>query len=580
MTRLLFILLAAASVSASAAAQADPTCGPFSRPPCAVMDGVEIERVADIPGGEFDRRPIRIDRDPTDGALYVLATSQPDGREIPATSVIYRLDPDGDGGFNPTQVMDDDDYETPRPIGMTFGPEGNMYLIGNDEVGETRSRIVIRRGTPTEDGWDWATVATSEAYLLSYTYFDHRANGAVVTPDGSTLIVNSGSRTDHGESYGGVREEPLTAVLLKVPTDATDLVLPNDRQQLREGGYIYAEGNRNTFDLAFAPNGDLIGPDNAGDRDDPGEINWYRQGEHYGFPWRIGGNDTPMQFNPYGAPYGYDGAEDDPLVPEACNPNPADTGCYFSTDPGFPAPPDGVTFVEPIPNLGPYADKFLDPVTGAVRDASEEGVSITTMSGGRSPQGIVFDTEMALAGRLQGGGFMLGFAGARGGFPEDGRDLVFLGLNKDDDDNYTASIEAVAIDFVFPIDAVMADGVIYVAEYGRWFASQQIRDSRGVFAVRLPRAGTSAEGDPEAAASLDVFPNPTSGPITLQYQTAVAAEVRIEMVDALGRTVRTLDAAPGTGRVEIPTDGLSAGVYVVRMTAGSAQMSRTVTVLR
>src|SRR5690606_12274378 len=118
----------------------------------------------------------------------------------------------------------------------------------------------------------WATVATSEPYLFSYTYFDHRANSIVVTPDGTSLIVNSGSRSDHGEMYGGVREEGLTAVLLKVPADATDLTLPNDRQALKDGGYVYAEGNRNTADLAFAPNGDLFGPDNAGDRDDPGEL--------------------------------------------------------------------------------------------------------------------------------------------------------------------------------------------------------------------------------------------------------------------------------------------------------------------
>ncbi|PAP75028.1 T9SS type A sorting domain-containing protein [Rubrivirga marina] len=578
MIRSFLILLALVGVSTAATGQPDPTCGLFVQPPCAVMDGVEVERVANIPGGQSDERPIRIDRDPTDGTLYVLATSQPDGRTPGSTSTIYRLVPNEGGTFDPVAVTTHEEHGAPRAIGMTFGPEGNLYLVGNDEVGDTQTRIVIRRGTPNGDGWDWATVATTEPYLLSYTYFDHRANGAVVTPDGSTLIVNSGSRTDHGESYGGVREEALTAVLLKVPTDGTDIVLPNDRQALKEAGYVYAEGNRNTFDLAFAPNGDLIGPDNAGDRDDPGELNWYREGEHYGFPWRIGGNDTPMQFSPYGAPYGYDGPNDDPLVPEVCNPNPADTGCYFSNDPGYPAPPEGVTFVEPIPNVGPYADKFIDPVTGAVRDASEEGVSVTSFSGGRSPQGIVFDTEMALAGRLQGGGFLLGFAGARGGFPSDGRDLVFIDLDKGEE-GYTVSTEAVAVDFVFPIDAVMADGVIYVAEYGRWFASQPIRDSRGVFAVRLPRDGVSTEPGVRGP-YLDAFPNPTAGNLTLEYSVPQAAEVRVELVDALGRVVRTAERPANAGRLDVSTDGLSAGVYVVRLTAGDVRRSRTVTVLR
>ena len=404
-----------------------------SSQPVADVEGVQIRKVADIPNGGFfaNRHPVRIAQDPTDGALFVLATSAPDGRDPGSTNILYRLDPASNGTFNLVTVSTGDDHGTPRPVGMTFGPDGSLYLVGNAEVGDMHTQIVIRRGTPNGDGWDWATVATSEPYLFSYTYFDHRANSIVVTPDGTSLIVNSGSRSDHGEMYGGVREEGLTAVLLKVPADATDLTLPNDRQALKDGGYVYAEGNRNTADLAFAPNGDLFGPDNAGDRDDPGELNWLREGEHYGFPWRIGGNDTPMQYAGYD-PY------DDPLVPQVCNPNSADTGCYFSDDPTYPAPPEGVTFVEPIPNAGPYADKFLDPVTGAERDASEENTTITTFSGGRSPLGLVFDADSLLAGRFEGGAFMLSFAGALGGFPEDGQDLLFLDLDKSES-GYTLS---------------------------------------------------------------------------------------------------------------------------------------------
>ncbi len=538
--------------------------------PVAEMSGVEIRKMADIPGGFVNRHPVRIAQDPTDGTLYVLATSAPDGRDPGSTSIVYRLDPAQDGTFAPAAVLTDADHGTPRPVGMAFGPDGSLYLVGNEEVGEAHTRIVARRGTPAGEGWDWSTVFTSEPYLFSYTYFDHRANSVVVSPDGSALIVNSGSRTDHGEMYGGVREEGLTAVLLKVPADAVDLMLPNDRQALREGGYLYAEGIRNTADLAFAPNGDLLGPDNAGDRDDPGELNWLREGEHYGFPWRIGGNDTPMQFP------GYDPSAD-PLVPAACNPNNADTGCYFSNDPTYPAPPEGVTFVEPIPNAGPYADGFLDPETGAVRDASEEGTAITTFSGGRSPLGLVFDADSVLDGRLRGGAFMLSFAGARGGFPADGQDLVFLDLDKRED-GYALSAEAVVTGFTHPIDAVMDGGVVYVVEYGDWFSA---RGSRGVWAVTLPRASeTSADpafGAP--AARLDAYPNPAGGTITLAYTLPTPSEVRIELVDMLGRVVRSVRQRSGEGRVVLTTEGLGAGIYVARLTAGAMRQSRTITVL-
>lgn len=542
--------------------------------PVAKLPGVEVRKLANIPSGFVNRHPVRIAQDPTDGALYVLATSAPDGRGPGSTSVVYRLNPVSDGSFNPVAVLTETDHGTPRAVGMAFGPDGTLYLVGNEEVGQApdaKTKIVVRRGTPNGAGWDWTTVFTSEPYLFSYTYFDHRANAIVVTPDGSKLIINSGSRTDHGEMYGGVREEGITAVLLQVPADATDLVLPNDRQALKDGGYIYAEGIRNTADLAFAPNGDLFGPDNAGDRDDPGELNWLREGEHYGFPWRIGGNDTPMQFP------GYDPFKD-PLVPSPCNPNPADTGCYFSNDPTYPAPPEGVTFVEPIPNAGPYADKFLDPETGAVRDASEEDTTITTFSGGRSPLGLVFDADSVLAGRLKGGAFMLSFAGALGGFPEDGQDLIFLDLDKGPE-GYTLSAEAVVTGFTHPIDAVMVGNVVYVIEYGEWFSPG---GSRGVWAVTLPQStDTAADPLPEVPlVHLDAYPNPTAGALTLAYRLPTPSEVRIELIDVLGRVVRTVVQPADGDRVELSTDGLGAGVYVVRLTAGTARVSRTITVVR
>ena len=574
MVRFLFALASLLAIAPSSFAQ---SCGPFQRSTCVAMDGVEIEKLADIPNGgrDVNRHPIRIAQDPTDDALYVLATSEADGRRPGTTNIVYRLDAVAGGTFNLTEVLRNDDHGTPRPVGMDFGPDGSLYLLGNAEVGDVNSenaqtQIVIRRGTPDGNGgWEWSTVATSEPYLFSYTYFDHRANAIVVSPDGQTLYVNSGSRSDHGESYGGVREEPLTSVILRIPSDGTDLTLPNDRAALESAGYVFAVGNRNTADLAFAPNGDLFGPDNAGDRDDPGELNWLREGEHYGFPWRIGGNDTPMQFD------GYD-PDNDPLLPSPCNPNNADTGCYFSNDPNYPEPPEGVTFVEPIPNSGPYADSYLDPETGAVRDASDDGVTITTFSGGRSPLGLVFDADSLLAGRLRGGAFMLSFGGADG-FPADGQDLIFLDLDKSNGE-YTLSAELVVDKFVHPIDAVMVENVVYVIEYGDWFSSG---GSRGVWAVRLPTDfNTAAEPDPEAVASFTAYPNPAVGELTLSYRLSTPSAVRAEMVDALGRVVRTVDQAPGLNRLAVSTEGLGAGVYVVRLTAGDVQATRTVTVLR
>ncbi len=566
-SKLLALLFALASVG-SVSAQS----------PRAERSGVEIRNVAQIPRTD-DQRPIRIAQNPADQSLYVLATSNA-GSTFPTTnSVIYRLDKNADGTLNPVSVVTDDDHGTPRAVGMVFGPDGSLYLVGNQEIGEDRTRFVIRRGTPSAGGWTWATVATSAPYLLSRTFFDHRANALAVSPDGSRLILNSGARTDHGESYGGVREEGLTALLLQIPADATDLTLPNDRAQLRDGGYLYAEGIRNTADLAYAPNGDLIGPENAGDRDDSEELNWLREGAHYGFPWRIGMSQTPMQFA------GYD-PENDPFVQRSRNTdNTADTGWYFSNDPTYPMPPQGVEFVDPIANVGPFADLYRDAQTGAVVDASDTDTTLGTFTGHRSPLGLVFDADSVLADDLKGSGFVVSFNGTDDGLLArmngTSEDLIALDLDKSDG-VYTVSTRVVASGFDHPVDAAMVGNVIYVIEFGSFDGSE---GSRSVYSVTLPRGTDTNVSTPSDAIALTLTaaPNPTQGAVTLTYSLPTSATVRLEIVDALGRIVKVVragEASVGSHSAAFSADGLPNGLYLVRLTADGQQRVRLLTVLR
>ena len=535
-------------------------------PPVADMEGVTIREVARFSG---DYRPVRIARDPVEGKLYVLATRDPD-RSGSAPSVIYRLEPDGDGTFTPVALLQDSAFGAPRALGMAFGPDGTLYVVGNEDVGSTHTRFVIQRGRREGESWVWENVATSEPYLLSHTWFDHRASGIIVSPDGSTLLVNSGSRTDHGEMYGGVREEGLTALILKIPANATNLVLPNDRQALKAGGYVYAEGTRNTFDFAYAPNGDLFGLDNAGDRDDSEELNWLREGQHYGFPWRIGTSTTPMQFE------GYD-PDQDPFVQRDRNTNNlADTGWYFSNDPTYPDPPEGVVFVDPIPNVGPYADRYRDETTGEVVDASETGTTIGTFTAHRSPLGLVFDADSLVAEPMRGGGFMLSFNSADdqmlARMGDTGEDLVFLDFEKVNE-NYTVSAHLVAHGFVHPIDAVMVENTIYVLEYGSW---NDFGDRRAVWAVTLPRyTGTAtADGPARVKPELALFPNPAADHALLTYRMPRNGTVQITLLDLLGRVVLQRTQTGQAGRLLLPTRNLSAGVYLLRLESGTFRTSR------
>ena len=87
-----------------------------------------------------------------------------------------------------------------------------------------------------------------------------------------------------------------------------------------------------------------------------------------------------------------------------------------------------------------------------------------------------------------------------------------------------------------------------------------------------------ATTDPEASFGA-VFPNPTAGSVTLPFTLAADADVRISVVDALGREVLVATDArqAGAQRATLNTSGLAPGVYVVRLdVAGTVRSQRLV----
>ncbi len=430
-------------------------CQALLAAPQPLRPDIAIRRIVDTGTGGTS---IRIARDPTDGSLYYLRTSGSIYRILLAdgpastTARIYTAAATGVGA----------------PYGFAFGPEGNLYITGNETQG-ANTVATVRRGARAAPGGDariWANVARTEPYPRS-NIFDHLVNGIAVSPDGEFLFVNSGARTDHGEEesqgglFSGAREVPLTAVMFRVPAHGIDFLLRNDRDALLAGGYLFAEGLRNSFDPAFSPNGDLFSGENSDDRDDNEELNWIREGHHYGFPWRIGTNDTPQRFP------GYD-PEKDRLVNHNYI---AYRRGLFHDDPAYPDPPD-VDFTDPVMNLGPDADSFRDPATGAVKDASDLGIGLATFTAHRSPLGLVFDREMAVGGGLGGGGFILSWTrGDPNGSPSEGpfrdasEDLLHLDLAKADG-AYQLRATRIAGGFNHPIDAEIIGSRIYVLEHG------------------------------------------------------------------------------------------------------------------
>ncbi|MFO1128588.1 MAG: PQQ-dependent sugar dehydrogenase [Rhodospirillales bacterium] len=396
--------------------------------------------------------PTRIAKDPRDDTLFYLKLS----------GDLYQVDR---VAKTSTLVATSADHGVRLAQGMAIAADGTIYLVGNGNVGSNETRGTIVKGVPQPGGRVWSVLARSASYPRSKTAFDHRMNGIVVDPTGTYVYVNSGSRTDHGEVqstgglYPGLREAGLTACILKLPANGTGIVLKNDRAWLKSHGYVFAEGTRNTFDMALDADGNLFGTENGPDRDMSDELNWLSSGNHYGFPWRIGGADNPQQFDDY-----------DPGTDPLLNPlfNAVSKG-YYRNDPQFPPRP-AIPLVEPIPNFGPHADSFRDP-SGAIKDASALHTSTGTFTAHRSPLGLVFDRAKFLAPEFRGDGFMLSWTKGdpsgdtrAGPFKDPGQDLLHLQLTKTAT-GYTLRATRIVGKFNQPVDAEIIGNHIYVLDY-------------------------------------------------------------------------------------------------------------------
>jgi glucose/arabinose dehydrogenase len=423
-----------------------PTIRPTPLPadsPKPLRDDIRIRKVAEVGPGM-----IRLVRDPGSNDLYYLS---------PQGDVFY-LSPQPDRETRGALAYSRSEIGgAPYALGLAFGPDRTLYVVGNEGEGP-RNRCIVRKGVISGSGRTWSTLVRTEWYEKSNTQYDHLCNGIVVSPDGKSVYFNSGSRTDHGEvqtaegAFPGLREVPLTAAVFRVPTNAQDLVLPNDQAKLKAGGYLFADGLRNAFDLAFNAAGDLIAVDNGPDANYPDELNWLRQGRHYGFPWRFGAEDNPQQFADY------DPTEDKRLSWDFV----AVQTKLYQNDPTFPKPP--APFTDPILNFGPDADQFQD-ADGEVRDASDLGRPLAGLTMHRSPLGLTFDVENRLSGDFKGAGFLLSWGAAGGPQTDRGQDLLLIRLTKTGD-AYRMSATQIVTGFQNPIDSALIGNTLYVLDYG------------------------------------------------------------------------------------------------------------------
>jgi len=451
---LLLLLVACQTPTGSTQVAFTPTTEPtvVSRPiaggPTLLRDTISLRQIIELGAGN-----IRLIRNPADEQLYLLNPGQG----------LSRLGLTSPGTVTPIVSLSAFGVRG-APTGAAFGPDGTLYVVFN-QIANKHNQAIIRKGAPAGGGrWTWSTLAETEPYELSGTNFDHQFNGITVSADGQWVYVNSGSRTDHGEVqtnqgvFKDVREVALTTKIFRLPSSAQDLVLPNDEAELQALGVVFASGTRNAYDLELAPNGELFAGDNGPDADYADELNWLREGEHYGFPWKFGNEDNPQQFPDYTS------LTDKRLQPDFVA---VQTGAY-RRDPTFPPAP-AVEFALPVANLGPDAAQYRAS-DGSAQDAAANGERLYSFTPHRSPLGLVFVNNPAMpaawqAERNQLSAFILSWGAAGGTLTDTGQDLLHLRLTLVDG-QYEMTTTQIARDFANPIDAVLVENRLYVLEFG------------------------------------------------------------------------------------------------------------------
>jgi len=445
-----------------------------------------------------------------------------------------------------------------RLQGLCF-MDSTMYLAGNIWYSTTGIGMVMK-GVLQEDGSRvWTTMVVTEAYPTSSSSGDHGFTGITVDPNHDYLYFSGGSRTSFGEvesnggNFPGMREQALTSKIYRIPIDAENLYWPNDSSFLANSGFVFAEGTRNAYDMAWNAQNHLFAVDNAGERDDPEELNWIQEGKHYGFPWRIGGNANPLM-NP-----SYD-ASQDPLI----NPNnEAYLAGHFDPDPNFPPIPLGIEFTEPLLNYGNAADYYKDENTGQIMRASETGTSLRTFTAHRSPLGLMIDREHALGSIYQGKSFVLSFMpggdstgytplspwGSPCPFVDSSRELVMMDLQYDTlSADYTIHTSNIVTGFYLPVDAEQVGNVIYIIE------------NNGVlWKLNFPK-----QLDPPICYQdgLIAYPNPFSSQCTVYFPNLSKQKRRIKLYQSNGQLAYE-SAEFDVSTYELSKSNLAAGEYLL-----------------
>jgi hypothetical protein len=424
-----------------AALHGQPGPGGSRRPAAAVdlpqaPEGVRVRAVTAFGPGE--QRPVRIAARPATGRLYVLGGGGDVWLLDPATGkrrAVLKgrdyIDEPKRKGVNIPLPVDPKWVNSPITLratlclGLAFDNRDRLYVVANVLVpGKTDvNRVdVYRVGSFRADGTpDRPRLWTTFSYPYGVGGFNHGACRIAQGPDGK-IYLGSGSRTDHGEagdqpriSRRGEAPHPDVPGGPGFPGgDFTACILRFDPGRGQQVPEVYSRGNRNPFGFDWDDRGRLIDAENGPMADHPEELNYIRQGQHYGFPYVFGNNERPD-------------------YPDAAR------------------PPAGLRFEPPIKNVGP---------AGLLGDHP-----MYSLAPHSAPGGLVFYRKGELPKRYEGTFFLTRFGNLLN-YNRIGFDVLNVRLEQENG-SLVAHTERFLDRLGRPLDVCTSGGKLYVVEYCR-----------------------------------------------------------------------------------------------------------------
>ncbi|MEM0962932.1 MAG: T9SS type A sorting domain-containing protein, partial [Bacteroidota bacterium] len=204
-----------------------------------------------------------------------------------------------------------------------------------------------------------------------------------------------------------------------------------------------------------------------------------------------------------------------------------------------------------------------------------------------APEADGFGGTLAALGGPGADGSALAFAALTAGDLEAGPVTVPLVVSVPVPGDYALALAAPAGD-VGPraVEIEVVDGTTGTTldvETPYAFSVADGEDVAGRFSIQVSLGAAVSTDDGVAERSLSVWPNPTSGRVSVSVALVEAGDVRVSVYDALGREVAVLHdgpAAAGASRYEVAAGWMAPGAYVVRAVSGGAVLARALTVVR